>query len=61
MANIRDDLEGVIYVRDGSEVVQLSAGSEVPDGVEIDDSLVSEAPKRRARTAKAGDDAGNDS
>lgn len=60
MKKIRDDLDGVVYVRAGADVVTLRAGDDVPEGVDVADHLVAgdEAPdpKRRGRPAKASDD-----
>lgn len=65
MAKIRDDLEGVVYVRSGSEILMLAAGSEVPDDVTVGSHLLaaqaeSVAPKRRGRPPKAASNAGDE-
>lgn len=63
MAKIKSDLVGVVYLRVDGRAVYLSAGDEVPAGVELRDDLleggamskpdagVSERPKANAKKA----------
>ena len=51
MAKIRDDLVGVVYLKDGRK---LAAGDTVPDGVELGEHVLA---KTRARAAKDDGDA----
>ncbi|ORI13436.1 hypothetical protein [Rhodococcus sp. 1168] len=76
MAKIREDFEGVIYVRSGADVVKLAAGDDVPQGVDVapehtgggpvkvESAPVSgdSAPKKRATrsTKAAADDSGDE-
>lgn len=62
MAKIREDLDGVVYVRVGPEIVCLAAGDEIPGEAEVGEHLTADtpAPKKRGRPAKASDDAGDD-
>lgn len=63
MARVKNDLVGVLFVRHEGEILRLSAGDEVPDGVQVSPELL-EAGKevengkprsRRGRPAAAKD------
>ncbi len=41
MGSIRSDLVGVVFIQtDGGDVVRLSAGDEIPEGVVVGDHLI---------------------
>jgi len=60
---IRDDLEGVVYVEVDSQRVELKAGDDIPEGVELGDHLLAKGGdggaghggRRRGPAAKAAD------
>lgn len=64
MAKVRGDLEGVIFARTSSGPVMLSAGDDIPDGVELakdDIAAPAKRTRRKAVTADESDHDGNDS
>jgi hypothetical protein len=52
MAKVRDDLEGVVTAYDeGGVAVTLSAGDDIPAGVEVGDHVIGDAKKAPAKKA----------
>jgi hypothetical protein len=52
MAKIREDLVGVVTVHQAGVARHLRAGDKVPGGVEVDDALLEQGSRRRARTSE---------
>lgn len=48
MANIRDDLRGVVYVHTAQGPTKLRAGDVVPKGAKIDKHFLATAANRRS-------------
>lgn len=48
MANIRDDLRGVVYVHTPQGSIKLRAGDAVPKGAKIDKHFLAVAANRRS-------------
>lgn len=48
MANIRDDLRGVVYVHTSRGSIKLRAGDAVPKGAKIDKHFLVTAANRRS-------------
>lgn len=58
MASVRDDLEGVVTAYDAAGVpVTLSAGDDIPEGVEVGEHVLADkkAPAKKAAPAKKSD------
>lgn len=51
---IRQDLEGVVYVHAGGDVVCLAAGDVVPEGAVVGEHLVGEASETEEPAAAPG-------
>lgn len=52
MAKIRPDLDGVVLVRVGADVVTLSGGDDIPAGVDVGDHLVDTGGDDAARSPR---------